>query len=83
MLIYLMGICSHRNAKGSREAKICEFEISLSIDEQVLRLQVAMEDTMRVTVVKTFNELIREFLHARTERNRVQRLDEDVVWLLV
>lgn len=60
--IYLMGVCSHRNTKGSREAKICKFKVIFLIDEQILGLEVAMQDSMRVTVQKAGIELMSKFL---------------------
>jgi len=57
-----MSVCPHRNAKGSREAKICEFEVVFLVDQQILRLEVAMQNSMRVAVQKASIELMSEFL---------------------
>jgi hypothetical protein len=62
-----MGICSHRNAKRSREAKICEFEVIFLVDKQILRLEVAVQDSMRVTVQKAGIELMSEFLRCDSQ----------------
>ena len=56
--VYLMCVCSHRNSKGSREAKICEFEIIFLVDEEVLGLEVAMQNSMGVAVQKASVELM-------------------------
>jgi len=53
-----MCVCSHRNSKGSREAKICEFEIIFLVDEEVLGLEVAMQNSMGVAVQKASVELM-------------------------
>jgi hypothetical protein len=57
-----MGVCPHRNTKSSRQAKICEFEIVFLVDKQILRLQVAMQDPVRVTVQKASIELVSKSL---------------------
>ena len=57
-----MGVCSHRNAKGSREAKICEFEVIFLVNKQILRLEVAMQDSMRVAIQEAGIELMSKFL---------------------
>lgn len=57
-----MGVCSHRNAKGSRETKICEFEVIFLVDKQILRFEVAMQDSMRVAVQEASIELMSKFL---------------------
>ena len=52
-----MSVCPHRNAKGSCEAKICKFEVVF-----LARLDVAMQNSMRVAVQKAGTELMSEFL---------------------
>jgi hypothetical protein len=37
-------------------------QITSLVDEQVLRLEVTMQDTVGVAVVETFDELVGEFL---------------------
>ena len=45
-----MCVGPHGNPKGARETKIGEFEIIVPIDQKILRLEIPMEDTMRMTV---------------------------------
>lgn len=59
---YLMGISSHRNTEGAREAKISELQVITVINQQVLRFQVAVQDTMRVTVEESRIQLVSKFL---------------------
>lgn len=59
---YLVGVCPHRNAKSSRKAKICKFKIVFLVDKQILRLQVAMQDSVRMTVQKASIELMSKSL---------------------
>lgn len=41
-----------------------QFQISHLVNQQILRLQIAMKDPVRMAVVKTLDELIGEFLQA-------------------
>ena len=54
-----MGVGTERDSKGASESKVGEFVISFCVDEEVLRLVVAVEDSMGVTVVYPLDELIR------------------------
>lgn len=47
-----MCICSQGNAKGAGKTKVRELEVALLVDEEVLWLQVAMQDTMAVAVIQ-------------------------------
>jgi hypothetical protein len=40
------------------ESEIGELEVSLLVNEEVLGLEVAMEDAVRVEVVDSFDELV-------------------------
>ena len=40
----------------------CNLEITRLVDEQVLRLEVAVQDPVRVAVVEALDELVGEFL---------------------
>lgn len=37
-------------------------QVTLFVDQQVLRFKISVEYTMRVTIIKTFDELVSEFL---------------------
>jgi len=45
------------DAEGSRQAEVGQLDVSLSVDEQILRLQVAVEDAMFVAVVDAVEQL--------------------------
>mmetsp|Transcript_17223 Transcript_17223/g.48053 ORF Transcript_17223/g.48053 Transcript_17223/m.48053 type:complete len:299 (+) Transcript_17223:627-1523(+) len=48
---HLVRVGSHRDTKGSCQAKVSELQyVPLTVDEQVLRLQVTVEDAVSVTV---------------------------------
>lgn len=50
----LVGVGSKRNTEGTRQTKIGKLQVSVAIDQQVLRLQIAMQDSMAVTVTDSF-----------------------------
>ena len=59
---YLMGISPHGNTKRPCQAEICKLEVVALVDQQVLGLEVAMKDSVRMAVKKPRTELMREFL---------------------
>ena len=59
---YLVGVCAERDAKGSGQAKIGELEVALLVNEQVLRLQVAVQDAVGVAVADAGAQLVHELL---------------------
>jgi hypothetical protein len=59
---HLMRISPHGNTKRSREPEIRKLEVILAIDKQVLGLQIAMEDPVRMAVQQPRIELVQEFL---------------------
>lgn len=54
-----MGVGTERDAECSGESKVGELEVALLVDEQVLGLEVAVQDAMRVKVVHSLDELVR------------------------
>lgn len=60
----LVGIAFQRNGEGASKAKVSDLENPLVlIKEKILRLQVAMEDTVAVTVGDAFTKLVQEALN--------------------
>lgn len=57
-----MSISTQRDTKRPRQTEITNLEITRLVDQQILRFEVSMEDTVAVAVVETFDELVREFL---------------------
>ena len=45
-----MGECAVWNAEGSSQSKVGELDATGDVNEQILRLEVAMDDTVAVTV---------------------------------
>lgn len=48
---HLMGVDPDGNPKGSCQAKICQFNDALVVDEEVLGFEVPVKDTTTVTEV--------------------------------
>lgn len=53
-----MGVDPNRNTKRSSQAKICQFDYSLVVDQEVLGFQVPVEDSTTVTKVNALQDLI-------------------------
>lgn len=63
-----MGIDPNRNTKGSSQAKVCQFDNSLVVDQEVLGLQVPVEDSSTVTEVNALQYLVKVALKGGKER---------------
>lgn len=59
---YLVGVGAERDTKGSGQTKIGELEVALLVNEQVLRLQVAVKNAVGVAVANTGAQLVHELL---------------------
>lgn len=58
------GLRGHQRVNiGARQSKVANFEVAVAVDEQVAGLQVAMEDTARVDVLKASQNLVQEELN--------------------
>lgn len=53
-----MSVGPERDSERACESKVGELEVPLLVDEEVLRLEVAVEDAVRVEVVDAFDELV-------------------------
>lgn len=53
-----MGVDPNRNTKSSSQAKVCQFDNSLVVDQEVLGFQVPVEDSTTVTEVNALQDLI-------------------------
>jgi hypothetical protein len=56
----LVGECVDGYSEGSGETKIGEFELAFVVDEEILRLEIAVEDSVRVAEVDALEELVHE-----------------------
>lgn len=67
-----MGVGTKRNSKGPGKTKVRQFQVAFPIDKEILRLQVAVQDAMTVTVANTLDELAHELLdHGLSETKPV------------
>ncbi len=57
-----MSIRPHWDTKGTGETEIGQLEIIMLVDEEILRLEISVEYTMRMTVQQARGELMRKFL---------------------
>jgi hypothetical protein len=55
-------IRSERDPEGSREAEVGNLEVRITVDEQVLRFQVTVDDAVRVAKNQTRTQLPCKFL---------------------
>lgn len=62
-----MCVGSQRDTERPCQTEVGKLEVSLRVDQQVLRFEVSVKDTMRMAVVQPLYELIREFLKERKE----------------
>lgn len=74
-----MGVDPDRNPKGSCQAKICQFNDALVVDEKVLGLEVPMKDTTTVTEVYSLQNLVQVALNG-TKMIKVKKLYEATKW---
>lgn len=57
-----MCVRPERDPEGSCETEVGNLEVRIAVDEQILRLQVTVDDTMRVAENQTRTQLPRKFL---------------------
>src|SRR5690242_19283230 len=46
----LVGVGAKRDTKGARETKVGQLQVALAVNQQVLRLEIAVQDPMAVAV---------------------------------
>ena len=59
---YLVCVCPQRYAERSSKAKVRKLQIPISIDEEILRLQVPMENTVTMAVSHALDQLAHKLL---------------------
>jgi hypothetical protein len=58
-----VGVCAERNTKSAGQTEISELEVAVLVDQQVLGLQVAMQDTVGMAVAHALAQVHHELLH--------------------
>lgn len=59
---YLMSVCAQGDPKSSCQSKISQLDCSCFVYEQVLRLQVPVDDPVRVAEAHTLQQLVKVVL---------------------
>lgn len=54
-----MRVDPDRNTKGSSQAKVCQFDNSLVVNQEVLGFQITVEDSTTVTEVNALQYLVK------------------------
>lgn len=54
---YFMCVGANGNPKGSSQAKVCQLDLALGVDEEVLGLQVPVKDPVRVAEGQALQQL--------------------------
>ncbi len=89
----LVGVVAHRDAEGAGEPEVGQLELAGAVDEQVLRLEVAVQDAEGVAVRNAVDELVKvrldqhgaQHFHAVHEALEilVEKLEDEVQFLLL
>jgi hypothetical protein len=61
-LTYLVRVRAEWNTECARETEVGELEVVPFVDEQVLRLEIAVQNPVRVAVEQAGRQLVRKFL---------------------
>lgn len=69
-----MGVCAQGHAKGAGETEIGQLEVAVLVDQQVLGLQIAMENTVGVTVLDALAELHHELANNTVSHAQVHQV---------
>jgi hypothetical protein len=57
-----MSVGAERDTKGASQTKISQFQVALLVNEQILRLEIAVQDAVGVAVTGALEKLKSEFL---------------------
>src|SRR5690349_8603635 len=68
---HLVGICPERHTKGTGETEICQLKVAVFVNQQVLRLQVTVQNTVSMTVAHALAQLHHEPLDHRCVHNQL------------
>ena len=74
-----MSQCLNWSVECSSQTKICQLDNSIVLDQQVLRLQVSVQDSMAVTKVNSIAELIHHTLHKHRIDSSLSELSHEVL----
>jgi len=79
----LVSVRADGHAEGPRQAEVCQFDLPLGVDEQVLGLQVSMQNPVRVTEGQALQQLEQVALQRETVKHSyTQATDEQLIQIL-
>ena len=78
---HLMSVDPDRNAKGSSQAKVCQFDYSFVVNEEVLGFQVTVEDSTTVTEINSFQDLVKVALKCEKKKKNNQDEEGRIKWM--
>lgn len=62
-----MSVCAHRHAKCTSQPKVCQFDVTSSIYQKVLWLQIPVQYTMQVAISHTLQQLVQVALQTQSQ----------------
>ena len=71
---HLVRVRSHGNAERARKPEVGELEVVIRIDQQILRLEVAMQDAVRVAIEQPGRQLVGKFLSRDLARRALVKI---------
>lgn len=75
-----MGVGSQWNTKGAGKTEIGKLEVSLTINEKILWLQIAVKNTVGVAVSNTLTQLAHELLDHLVSESETSKLWSGALW---
>jgi hypothetical protein len=57
-----MGVGTQRDTERTRKTKISKLQIVATVNKQILRFEITMQNTVRVAIKQAGSQLMREFL---------------------
>lgn len=70
-----MSVGADRHSKSSRQTEVCQFDLTLGVDEEVLGLQVPMKNSVRVAESQALQQLEEITLETQDSKNEESGLD--------
>lgn len=75
-----MGIGAQRNAKGTGKSEISQLQVALAVNEQILWLQIAVKNTVGVTVADSLAQLTHELLDHAGPKTKCLKRSAGSLW---
>lgn len=69
---YLVGVCANRDVEGTSQAEVGELQVAALVYQDVLRLQIAVQDAVRVAEGDAPKQLVYVGLHTHPQQHAQQ-----------